>query len=69
MDMTDPPGPAAGHDLGDAFGCIVLLGHAEDPLDLSPAPVPVHVCLLRCVRTQATLRRTEKPPLDTAEPL
>ncbi len=60
--MTDPPGPAVGHDLCDSFSCIVLLSYAEDPLDLSP--IPDHICWLRCVRTLGTLRCTETPPLD-----
>lgn len=64
--FTDPPGPAAGHDLCDAFSCIVFLGYTEHPLDLSP--VPDHVCLLRCGWTLVTQCRTETPTMDP-EPL
>lgn len=63
QDVTDPPGPAAGHDLGNPLGCVILLGHTEDLLDLSPAP-DHGCCLLRCVRPRVTLRRTETPPWD-----
>lgn len=60
--MTDPPSSAVGHDFGDAFGSIVLLGHTEDPLDLSPAPD--HVRLFCSVCTPAALCGTEKPRLE-----
>lgn len=61
-----PPGPAVGHNLSDAFGRIVLLSYTENPFDLSP--VPDHVRLWCCVRTQDTQHRT-KTPQAVHEPL
>lgn len=66
-DKSYPPGPAVGHNLGDAFGRIVLLSHAEDPFDLSP--VPDHVRLLRWVRRRPDTQRRTETPLADHEPL
>lgn len=65
-DVTDPPGPAAGHNFRDPLSSIIFLGHAEDPTDLPPASD--HVCLLLQCVLEDTLRRTEIPPLDSRPP-